>query len=123
MFDALRLRYRHATTTRVDSDANGFRCTSGRGMLRNPRIEARAWTAVNSITAFKADAYTTDCIYLLFEGSEPAFTIDETMEGYQEFVQRIPEFLPGALPFAEWFLAVAFPAFDPNPTVIYRRSP
>ncbi len=110
-------------TASVEFDSLGFRCTTGRGMLRTPRSEGRIWASIDAVTVFKADAYTVDCICLLFEGREPAFTIDETMEGYQEFVQRIPEFLPGAQPFSEWFTAVAFPAFAPNPTVIYRRSP
>lgn len=121
MLDSLRLRFREAKTSRVEFDSLGFRRIAGRGIFRDPLVEQRFWAEIEGVTVFKVDAYTTDCICLLFEGSAPMLGIEETMDGYREFIDYLPQALPGIQPFEEWFMTVAFPAFDPNPTVIYHR--
>ncbi len=121
MLDSFRRRFREAKASRVEFDSTGFRCTAGRGVFRDPLVEQRSWAEIQGVTVFKADAYITDCICLLFEGSAPMLAVEETMDGYREFVDYLPQALPGTQPFEEWFMIVAFPAFDPNPTVIYRR--
>ena len=55
-----------------------------------------------------------------YDGSSAV--ISEDVEGWKELVDALPDYLPGCLPFHEWFFAVAFPAFEPNPTELFWKS-
>lgn len=80
-----------------------------------------AWQDAVRIEAFKRDLYTVDLICLsVFLRDNKAVEIDEEMEGWESLVNRLPEYLPGCQKFEEWFQVVAFPAFKPNFTTIYR---
>jgi hypothetical protein len=78
------------------------------------------WGAVSRVVAYKRDAMTHDVIALGFLGT--GIDVNEDMEGWDELLKKLPEYLPGCQPFEQWFQAVAFPAFAMNPTDIYRRE-
>lgn len=85
--------------------------------------------SVAEINVFKRDLWATDQICMLFtwnnddatEHTHVLFTEDTL--GAKALFDALPGVLPGALPFHEWFMAVAFPAFTPSPLRIYRASP
>ncbi|WP_419804547.1 hypothetical protein [Terriglobus sp.] len=100
------------------ADAAGFAVSAG-GQQRQVR-----WDQVERVTAFKRDLYTVDmlCLLILLGEDQAIFELNEQMEGYNEFVAAMDIALPGAMPWAQWFMAVAFPAFATNPLCIYRRG-
>lgn len=81
------------------------------------------WDSVIRLLVFKQDLLTTDCIHMAVEtaGGETAY-VHEEMVGWQRLIESLPAHLPGALPWEGWWRDVAFPAFEPNPTVIFQRS-
>lgn len=82
-----------------------------------------AWRDTVSIEAFKRDLYSVDLICLTFHlRNKKAIEINEEMDGWESLVTTLPEYLPGCQTFEEWYTEVAFPAFKPNLTVIYRRD-
>jgi len=112
-------QYRHA----IAFDELGFTVSST--MKKSDPVGKLAWSAVHRVMAFKRDYLTVDCICLVFAATEEQLLeIDEEMGGWDEFTQELPKHLPGSIPWAEWFMAVAFPAFATNATEIYsRKSP
>lgn len=82
-----------------------------------------AWEETVKIEAFKRDLYSVDlmCLAVLCKDNTTV-EIDEEMEGWESLVEKLPEYLRGCKKFADWFEAVAFPAFKPNLTVIYQRG-
>lgn len=81
------------------------------------------WKEVVRVVAFKRDQYLVDRICLLFELSESrTLEVNEDMVGWGQLIHQIPEYLPGAVTFSEWFLPVAFPAFKTNERTVFERS-
>ena len=81
------------------------------------------WSEVEEVHAFKRDEFTTDLICLAFKksGKDEYYEIHEEMAGYHDLVETLPTHLPGFN--LEWFLAVAFPAFETNHQVIWKKTP
>jgi len=74
------------------------------------------WSEVEKVTVFKRDRMTVDEICMVLEVSgSPALEVNEEMPGWQELVQGLPTYLPGARLWEEWFEKVAFPAFRQAP--------
>src|SRR5215813_2517429 len=81
------------------------------------------WDRVIRVEAFKRDLFAVDQICLAFILANHMQTeINEEMSGWNSLVEKLPDYLPGCQKFAEWFQVVAFPAFEPNLTVVYRRD-
>lgn len=81
-----------------------------------------SWDEAISIKAFKRDLFAVDQICLAIElRSGRGVELNEEMVGWDSLVQELPEYLPGCKKFEAWFLAVAFPAFEPNLTPIFER--
>jgi hypothetical protein len=81
------------------------------------------WSRIVAIHAFKEDLLVIDRISLRFGLDDgTSVVISEEVEGWKDLVDALPDYLPGCLPFHEWFFAVAFPAFETNPTELYRRG-
>ena len=102
-------------------DQNGISVRS----LKNPaeKIDTIAWSNIQGVTAFKRDLITTDCICLLFALSdETCIELDQGMKGWNEFLEAIPNYLPGCKPLSGWIFVVGSPAFAINPTKIYSRT-
>ena len=94
----------------------------GLSLLDGSKTDAIDWLNIDRIFVFKKDLLTSDLICLMIDTKEGALNIDEEMEGYDNLVQSLPDYLPGCVPFSEWFPVVAFPAFEVNPTIIYERG-
>ena len=82
-----------------------------------------AWEDTTCITAFKRDLYTVDLICLEVRLKEnKTVELNEDMDGWESLVGHLPIYLPGCKNAEQWFETVAFPAFKPRLTVIYRRE-
>jgi hypothetical protein len=81
------------------------------------------WADVTGVTTFKRDMFAYDLICLKFESSEQeAAEFDEEDVNWQNLMSALPLCLPGCRPWGDWFSEVAFPAFQQNETVLYRRN-
>ena len=81
-----------------------------------------SWRDVEEVHAFKRDIFTVDLICLAFKrsGKEEYLEVHEEMSGYYDMLKSLPDRLPG---FSEsWFPDVAFPAFETNHRVVWRRE-
>jgi hypothetical protein len=113
---------RPATTFSISHNANAA-TISWRKSLADCGDFVVAWRDIIRIEAFKRDLLTVDLICLnivVKHGTQ--VEINEEMEGWESLVEKLPEYLPGCQTFGQWFLTVAFPAFKPNFTVIYKRN-
>lgn len=92
--------------------------------MENERGEkAIVWRDTISIHAYKRDVFAVDLICLCIVSSgEDAVEIDEEMQGWDELIKKLPDYLTGCKKFEEWFETVAFPAFELNLTEIYKRA-
>jgi hypothetical protein len=80
-----------------------------------------SWDEIKEISAYKQDLGTTDLICLVFRKSnDERFQIHEEMAGYWDLLQLMEKRLPGFT--IVWFLDVAFPAFETNLRVIWKKS-
>ncbi len=109
---------RRAKTAIVSCDAVGFR------LRDRASEEVVAWEKIHRVVAFKRDCYTVDMICIAFMDRDGLvlLEVDESAAGYQELVDRLPQHLVGCLSMGEWFIQVAFPAFEVNLTELYRRG-
>jgi hypothetical protein len=106
----------------IEFDTKGLHV---RDLRRHNRVVAEApWSSVRVAIAFKLDLFTVDCICIAFqldEGTE--LQINEEMAGWNRLNDALPGLLPGSAPLVDWYVAVAFPAFEANLTRIYEREP
>jgi hypothetical protein len=95
-----------------------LRITSGKGDASELR-----WDEVDEVHAYKRDLFTTDLICLAFKksGKEEFYEVHEEMAGYHDLLETLSRHLPEFT--TEWFFSVAFPAFDTNHRLIWKRSP
>lgn len=107
---------------KIFHNANALKLSWSRSVKDTGEIVI-AWKDVVSVEAFKRDLYAVDLICLTFHlRNKTAVEINEEMEGWEPVVEKLPEYLQGCQTFGAWFAGVAFPAFKPNLTVIYRRD-
>lgn len=93
--------------------------TGGKG-YREEKIE---WQNVKEIYVYKQDAYIVDRITMAFRmEDEKAFEINEQMAGWQLLIDNLPKIFPDPKSFHEWFMEVAFPAFEFNLIKIYQQE-
>ena len=81
-----------------------------------------AWSDVRRATAFKRDLVTTDLACIEFELASQSFEINEEIPGWQSVVDLLDQYLPGALPYAEWWPEVLKPPFETRKTPIFDRN-
>jgi hypothetical protein len=85
-------------------------------------INEMNWSEVERVFVYKNDVYTFDVICMAFVSeSGRVLEINEQMRGWKYQIEDLPNCLPGCKPFAEWFMDVAFPAFEMNMTEIYKK--
>jgi|SRR2546427_48556 len=101
----------------VVGDVDCLRGISGKGDSSELR-----WSEVEEVHAYKRDLFTTDLICLAFKkcGREEYYEIHEEMAGYHDLLEGLPSHLPKFT--LEWFLEVAFPAFEAKHQIIWKRS-
>jgi hypothetical protein len=103
----------------IELDSSGFALHS---RPRPGEVHRMTWMEVTKIGVYNRDMITTDMICMFVEGSEGGgLQLDEEMDGWQSFAEALPAHLPGCKPWSEWFMSVAFPAFETNLEVIYQR--
>ena len=114
--------YRRSTVFKILHNPNAL-TLSWFGSYKDRGEMVVAWKDTIRVEAFKRDLYVVDliCLKLVLRNNK-AVEIDEEMEGWDSVVNKLPEYLPGCQSFGQWFTVVAFPAFKPNTTVIYRRD-
>lgn len=80
------------------------------------------WESIEAVYVYKQDLVIVDRIatVLKLDGGMD-IEINEEMEGWKPLVDALPQHLPNCRDFADWYMEVAFPAFEPKPTLIYRR--
>lgn len=86
-------------------------------------VSFMAWREVERVFVYKQDDFTVDriCMTFVSSGGGKVLEINERMRGWQYQIEDLPEHLPGCKPFHEWFMDVAFPAFEMNMTEIYKK--
>jgi hypothetical protein len=120
---APRLVFHHSAASLVDPQ-NGVIEVSPEGFTLHRHGVLLAdvkWDAVVEIVAYKADLFAYDmiCWEVTFDPGPKAFEVTEHMVGF-EALQKAAE-ARFAIP-ESWWSIVAFPAFVPNPTILWRRG-
>ena len=84
-----------------------------------------AWDDIGAVLAYKRDCYAYDliCVGLVDRDGHVLAEISEQDAGYKDLVRELPIHLSGCLTLDEWFMKVAFPAFETQATQLYRRQP
>ena len=78
------------------------------------------WTQIKAAYVYKRDAFTVDLICLAFRLEDDSmFELNESMQGWDYLIENLPEYLPNCKKSSEWFMEVAFPAFEMNLIEIY----
>jgi hypothetical protein len=86
------------------------------------KIEVINWAKIEKVIAYKRDCYGFDLMCLAVGGAENAFEITEEMQGWNELLDRAPDYLPEWRRKADWYQEVMLPAFKENRTIIFSRS-
>jgi hypothetical protein len=103
----------------IDWDKEGFVFRNDKGETNFVRM---SWSEIEKITAYKRDLLTTDLICLFFaRGDEMGFEVHEESNRWMEFIDALPDFLPGCWPKKLWLPHVTIPPFQPNTTIIFNR--
>ena len=82
------------------------------------------WQDVTGVFAYKKDCFSTDQIRVILsdETKQMFWEITEDDVGYRELIQALPQYLPECKTLTDWWPRVAFPAFEPQWTQLYRRQ-
>jgi len=121
------LRRRHAVAVSpsalsITYDSAGFNVAPALASSQPQHLRV-AWADVQKVGVFKRDLAIVDMLCLVVELPGPSTVeLNEEMVGWQGFVEALPHFLTGAKPFHEWFMEVAFPAFETKPTLVFSRA-
>lgn len=110
-----------APTILLGADAHGLLIRELTPTADHTRVVP--WQVIHSVAAYKMDQFSLDAIALGFrlaDGSKLEF--DEGVEGWADLAQGLHHYLPGCIPFHEWFKAVAFPSFQINFAEIFKRG-
>ena len=78
------------------------------------------WNEITLIKACKRDLLTVDCIVIDIHLKDTFISINDQTEGHMKFMETAAQHLQ---PFRkDWFMLVAFPAFETNTTIIYKKA-
>ncbi|MGI8670520.1 MAG: hypothetical protein ACR2J3_11860 [Aridibacter sp.] len=77
------------------------------------------WDEINSIIAYKVDLLTVDSIIIEIYADDFAIKIDDQMAGSMKFMETAADKLENFR--KDWYMVVAFPAFETNLTIIYEK--
>lgn len=81
------------------------------------------WSSVLEATAFKRDLFSTDRVCIAFRlVDDSEIEAHEEMKGWSELCEALPAYLPGAPAWTEWFMEITTPAFELNPTPLFRHG-
>ena len=80
------------------------------------------WKEVETVIAYKRDVFAHDLICLALVTRRGTIQVHEEMQGWSKLIDQLPSVLPGTLAPLGWWERVAFPAFAPNPTTLFKRE-
>lgn len=80
------------------------------------------WNEVDTVIAYKRDIFAHDLICLAFVTRRGTTEVHEEMQGWSKLIDQLPSVLPGTLAPPDWWVQVAFPAFEPSPTTLFKRE-
>lgn len=81
------------------------------------------WDSIVEATAFKRDLFSTDRVCIAFHSSNGSgVEVHEEMKGWSELCEALPVHLPGSPAWTDWFMKITTPAFELNPTLLFRRG-
>lgn len=81
------------------------------------------WDSVIQATAFKRDLFSTDRVCIAFRlTDESEVEVHEEMKGWTDLCDALPNHLPGAPSWTDWFMQITTPAFELNPTPLFSRN-
>lgn len=80
------------------------------------------WNEVDTVIAYKRDIFAYDLICLAFVTRRGTIEVHEEMQGWSKLIDQLPSVLPGTLVPLDWWVRVAFPAFAPSPTTLFKRE-
>lgn len=80
------------------------------------------WAALSGVFAWKVDLGGFDlvCLGCTHDGADELVRMHEDMEGFMDFVEEMQRRCPGYR--SDWYTVVAFPAFEENLTLVWRRG-
>lgn len=78
------------------------------------------WTEVEKILAYKVDQMIYDCIVIEINAHGMSHRINDQTVGHMKFMEKANEHLDNFK--SDWFVEVAFPAFEQKLTLIYEKS-
>ena len=82
-----------------------------------------AWSAIESITAYKQDLFNPQIVVLEIRTAEMAWEIDaKDCSGFVIFSHLLSKYLPGFSPYATWWPMVTDPLGRQEEHCLYRRS-
>lgn len=79
-----------------------------------------SWDEITLIKAYKRDLLTTDCIVIDIHLKDTFISINDQTEGHMKFMETAAQHLRRFK--KDWFTVVAFPAFETNATIIYKKA-
>ena len=81
------------------------------------------WDSVVQAMAYKRDLFSTDQVCIAFRlNDESEIEVHEEMKGWTELCDALPNHLPGAPPWTDWFMKITTPAFELNTTPLFSRK-
>ena len=78
------------------------------------------WADITQLNAYKVDLFTTDRVDLEIVYGDKAFSINEELPGWYQFVIKTKEIFP-TIP-KDWDTKIIHPPFETNYTTIYKRE-
>ncbi len=93
--------------------------------LKQPHSEvvSVAWDRASEVNAYKRDLVAVDqvCVAFTFDESK-IVEINEEMRNFVDLCEQLPTHLPGATPFANWYMEITTPAFELRLTRLFSRK-
>ena len=101
---------------RVELTDDGFEIVTDTNASHRAR-----WDDVRRIAAYKIDVFTMDRVCLHLDTHELRYTVDESMDGWSDFLSRLDEvFAP--LSHDQWLRKVTVPPFERSERVLFERA-
>jgi hypothetical protein len=117
---SLRSRRTSRGQMRVSLQETGFQLHSTDQREHSPTC--LKWQEITTVLAYKRDCFAIDLVCLAIADSVTVLEINEQDAGWEEFIRAVENNLPGSVPLATWWPAVAQPPFAPNQTTVYRKE-
>lgn len=79
------------------------------------------WASITEAIAFKRDLLCVDQVCIVFRSTDGyELEVHEEMKGWRELCEVLPNYLPGTPAWESWFMKITTPAFELNPTPLFR---